>query len=79
MCTPPWPHEGLLGEKKDNLKRSWLSGREPPCSRLPFRSAKICMQLIIKPEDFAPFYELFSWVDWFAMEPVLGFKSNREP
>lgn len=46
---------------------------------LPFLSTTSYMQLIIKPEDFASFYELFSWVGWFAMEPIQGFKSHREP
>ena len=46
-------------------------------SLLPaFFSAPSNMQLIIKPEDFASFYELFSWVDWFAMEPRQRFKSH---
>lgn len=45
----------------------------------PFLSTMSYMQLIIKPEDFASFYELFSWVGWFVMEPIQGFESHREP
>lgn len=54
-------------------------GKEPFCSPLSLFSAPSYMQLIIKPEDFASFYDLFSWVDWFATEPGQGFKSHRKP
>lgn len=54
-------------------------GKGPFCSLLSSASEAGYMQLIMKPEDFASFYELFSWVDWFTMEPVWGYKSHRKP